>query len=609
MNTRTTQCLVALALALFAFIYFYERGEPDTSQRAERAGRVFPDVQSAEVTGLTVSRAGFFIRLDRQTDQWRYVAPVRYPAQSEGIERLLNAILELRQMGSISAQEVLAQTNGLGAFGLNPPEATLEIIERLTNRWELRLGRQPWLGRPEVYAQLVGRDGVLVVNADLVKALPAGGDDWRDRSLLPVAGVEFNRFEVRTRTNSIEVVRNATNRWQMTKPLLTRANTSRLEFLLQLLQMARIERFITDDPRADLEPYGLLPPERELVFGLGTNDVLALQLGRSPTNNPAQVFVRRLSHSNVVLVARSVAEPWLAGFREFCDRRLMVFKPEAVDRLEARADEPFAVEREPAGEWRIVEPFVGSADRVLMVEFLAELAGLEFLEFEKEVVTDFAAYGLTTPRRQYVLRSNLTNAPAGPTNQVLARVDFGNPTGYKFFARRSLENSVVTALMSERLPRAAWQLRDRRIWNVPTNQIAGITIQQQGGTNKLVRLGPVRWAPAPGSTGPANSFSLEEAAHRLGHLRAEVWVARGEDQLARHGFLIADHRVTLELAEGAKPASLTLRFGRKSAAGRLYGAVELPGQPGPVIFECPSGVEDFVERDLTLPGTAPGGRR
>jgi hypothetical protein len=52
-----------------------------------------------------------------------------------------------------------------------------------------------------------------------------------------------------------------------------------------------------------------------------------------------------------------------------------------------------------------------------------------------------------------------------------------------------------------------------------------------------------------------------------------------------------------------------LRFGRKSAAGRLYGAVELPGQPGPVIFECPSGVEDFVERDLTLPGTAPGGRR
>jgi len=246
---------------------------------------------------------------------------------------------------------------------------------------------------------------------------------------------------------------------------------------------------------------------------------------------------------------------------------------------------------------------------VLMVEFLAELAGLEFLEFEKEVVTDFAAYGLTTPRRQYVLRSNLTNAPAGPTNQVLARVDFGNPTGYKFFARRSLENSVVTALMSERLPRAAWQLRDRRIWNVPTNQIAAITIQQQGGTNKLVRLGPVRWAPAPGSTGPANSFSLEEAAHRLGHLRAEVWVARGEDQLARHGFLIADHRVTLELAEGAKPASLTLRFGRKSAAGRLYGAVELPGQPGPVIFECPSGVEDFVERDLTLPGTAPGGRR
>jgi hypothetical protein len=302
-----------------------------------------------------------------------------------------------------------------------------------------------------------------------------------------------------------------------------------------------------------------------------------------------------------VLVARHAIEPLLAGFREFCDRRLMVFRPDIVERIEARAIETFALKRQSNQVWRIVEPFQAEADRVLVMEMLGNLGMLEFVEFEKEVVTDFANYGLDPPRRRYALLGAAASPRGGATNQVLAQVDIGNATGYKFYARRSTENSVVTMLDNGRLPQAAFHLRDRRIWSFSTNQVSSITVQQAGRTRKLLRTGPVQWANAPGSEGPVNPLSVEEAAYRLGQLRAQSWVACGEDQLARYGIPAIDHRITIELAGTERLEAYSIRFGRQAPSGLPYASVEVSGLPGPVVFECPALISQFVQSDLVIP--------
>jgi hypothetical protein len=600
MNAKTTRWLLLLALAAFAFILLFERRTADTDQQAERAARLFPDWVGSEVTGLDVTRgADLFVRVERTNEQWRLRLPVAYPAAPAGIERLIGALVELRQRGFLTAQEVVAQTNWAAAFGLEPP-AAIVVAHRPNQRLELRLGRHTVLGG-QAYLQVIGRTGLFLIDADFLKALPNSVNEWRDTALVNLSRLEFDRCEVRPGTNGFEVLRDPAQRyWQMTKPLLTRANTGRLEFLLQQLQLARVSQFVTDDPRADLDPFGLQPPERELVIGRGTNDLVTLQIGKSPTNAPNLVYLRHLGQSNVVLAPRAAVEPWLAGFREFCDRRLMIFKPEAVERIEARSDEAFALERQTNDSWRIVAPYSAPADRVLVLDMLANLFDLEFLEFEREVVTDFTAYGLNPPRRQYLLKAALTNAPAGPTNPTLAQVDFGNPTGHKLFARRSLENSVVTAVDNGRLPRAAFELRERRLWNFTTNQIASITVQQRGQTRRLLRTGPAQWTLGPGASGTINPFSLEEAAYRLGRLRAAVWVACGEAELTRLGIPAADHQITVELAPAEKAKPLSLRFGRTSPSGRPYAAVQLEGEPGPLIFECPLDIYELVLANLSL---------
>lgn len=606
MNWRTTQWLVGGAVVLALFILLFERGTRSTAERQAEAARLLPGLDPRGVNRLEI-RAGTNppVVLERGTNTWFFRAPLLYPARPEPVDQFLRRLVEAPVRARVSAGEVLRQTNALAAYGLVPPALSLKL-EGDGGPLTLHLSRPASLGA-QVYVQIVGRDGLEVVDAALTAALPASFDAWRDPTLVNLARLAFDRLEVRPLTNGFEALRDpVTRRWTLNKPLPTRANAALLEHLLQQLDLLRVARFAADPPRADLESFGLAPPQRELVFARGTNELLSLRLGRPPADQPDLLPVWLSPYSNVVFVPGAPLRPWFDGFTNFCDRRLMVFDLEQVRRLEARADEAFAVEREAGGEdWRIVEPYPAPADRVLVLEALAEMAALEFLGFEREVATDFAPYGLDPPRRQYLLRGARTNATeaAGP---VLARVDYGLPTGHRFYARRSLESSVVLALDPFRLPRAAFQLRDRRLWNVSTNDLAALVVRAQGRERKLVRLGPLQWAAAEGSGPPPNSITLEEAAYRLGQLRAERWVAQGADKLPGYGIVQGAHEVQLELRGAAPEPPYRVRFGRRAASGRTYAAVTLPEPPGTVVFECPASIYEFVLSDLTLPEPAPG---
>lgn len=603
MNTRTTQGLVVAALALFLFILLFERRQPASPPPGSPAARLFPRLDPRQVTSVRLRHGtNEALVLERGTNTWFFRAPWLYPAQPESVDRFLRRLVDFRARGTISPSEVQRQTNGLAAFGLAPPLATVVFVQA-GERTVLELGRPTAIGS-QVYARLAGREGLLTLDAQELDALPPSADAWRDRTLLDTRALVFDRLQVRPLTNGFEVLRDPISRtWEMTRPLPTRANSARLEFLVQDLGLLRVASFVNDDPAADLAPYGLQPPQRELAFALGSQDVFTLQIGQSPPDQTNLVHVRLSSYGNVVLVPRPPLAPWIDISRDtyhhFCDRRLLIFNLDQVDRFAATADETFAIQRTTNRTWQIVEPYRAPADDLLMLETFAELASLEFLAFEREVATDFAAYGLAPPRRQYRLEQAHPR-DEGPAPHVLAQVDFGNPTGHRYYARRSLENSVVLALDPVRLPRAAFQVRDRRIWNVTTNQLAAITVSEGPHLRRLVRTGPMEWALAEGPGGPPNPITLEEAAYRVGQLRAERWTAVGDSSLTRYGFTEEGPRITLELKPGQTPQRLTLRLGRLSAAGRRYAAVTLPGEPGPLIFECPPSIHEFILSDLRL---------
>lgn len=605
MNQRTTQWLVGAALVLAGFILLFERNTASTDRRQAEAARLLPGLNPAQVQRIGL-RAGASqpAVLERGTNTWFFRAPWLYPARAEQVERFLETLAAVPVRGRVSAGEILRQTNGLSAFGLVPPALVLSL-EGSFGRRVLHVSAPAALGG-QLYVQEVGRDGLAVVDATWAAAVPTTWDPWRDTTLVRLGALPFDRLEVRPLTHGFEVVRDPARReWRLNKPLPTRAHAALFEHLLQELDLLRVHRFLADPPLTNLAVFGLAPPQRELVFARGTNELLRLQLGQPAADQPELWPVWVSTWSNVVLVPAAPLRPWLEGYTNFCDRRLLIFDPDQVRRVEIRADESIVLQREADDTWRLVEPYAAPADRLLVLEMLAEMAAWEFLGFERDVTADFAPYGLDPPQRQYRLLGTATNQTGGLAPVVLAQADFGKPSGHRFFARRVPENSVVLALDPVRLPRAAFQLRDRRLWNLSTNELAALILRADGRERKLARLGPMQWAAAEGSGPPPNPITLEEAAYRLGQLYAERWVAQGAEALPRYGIVPGAHEVILEPRGPAPDPPYRIRFGRRAASGRTYAAVTLAGPSGTVIFECPAAIYDFVRSDLTLPELSP----
>jgi hypothetical protein len=152
------------------------------------------------------------------------------------------------------------------------------------------------------------------------------------------------------------------------------------------------------------------------------------------------------------------------------------------------------------------------------------------------------------------------------------------------------------------LPRAAWQLRDRRIWTFDSSNVVSLTVHQLGATRKYLRDPEGEWTFAPGYHGPpgVNWPSLEEGVHRLGELTAVYWSGAGDAPGQDFGFAKTDFGLSLEIKRGGKTEICAIEFGGRSPYTNPYALVVRDGQR--LLFEFPADLyENFVEHDMTIP--------
>jgi hypothetical protein len=259
----------------------------------------------------------------------------------------------------------------------------------------------------------------------------------------------------------------------------------------------------------------------------------------------------------------------------------------------------FTLQRQGSNDWQIVgEKFPADAENAQL--FIKTLAGLRVAEFVKDVVTapDLPAYGLATPTRQITLRS-----AAGDTNGVIVHLSFGTNQNDEVFVRRADEDFVyaVKAEDFNRLPEAAWEFRERRIWSFSETNVTQITIHQNGKTRQIVRNGPNKWSFAAGSQGIVNPPAIEETAHRLGELTVAGWVGRNITEPEKnYGLNTNNLQITVELKTGAK---CTVDFGTELPSQTALAAVTLDGERWAFVF--PPVLYQFVLSYLTIPANVP----
>lgn len=558
MNSRHTWILLLVAAALAGYLRFIEHRGPIRIRTTDGGHTLFRPLDLSGVHSLELQRSNQVIRVERDATGWWLKYPVVQAAQDAGIERLLDVLKKLEPIAFVSAPNFTAQPGGLTAFGLQPPQALL-TIESATDRTLLNLGSRSPLGN-RFYFQRIGSDGVFIANAALLDALPASANDWRDRSLLGLRDAHVDRIEIRGQTDLKAERDPSTGAWRLTRPLAARADGARIERLLNELQNARIAEFVTDAPAIDATAFGLQPPAIEFAVGQGSNDLVRLQIGRSPTNQPSWRYVRNLVRTNVSLVPANALAPLDAPLSAFRDRQLTP-PLDAASYLRFRfGTNETALEREGTNWW-IQRPRRFPADSAGISRLIAELASIEIIEFPADVVTDFTRFGLTEPLREFTLGARVTNGVANITNQPIVQIQFGRPLTNNpalVYVRRADEPGVYAVPKIDfRLPETANQLRDWRF--APTN-VMEIRVQRTGRTRLYQRSAGGSWDTGEPSL-PSESF--DELLHRLSDWNSVRFAIRDEAAfLKAYKFADRSHEITLVFRERSGPMQRwRLRFG------------------------------------------------
>ena len=595
MNWKNTWTLVGLAAALFAFIFFFERHLNPSGQVA-LPPPLFAKFKPTTAVTVQIRRGkDLSVTLERTNDAWRFSKPFAYPAAEFAVRNFLEALERTVPATHITAREILARKQTTADFGLDVPPV---VITLEPGGQRLSLGARTPAG-DQVYVEVGGQAGVFIIGTELLAKVPATTHDWRNPALFHLGDEKPDRVEIaHGGAPYVLQLDDANKLWRLTSPS-HRADQLQVRQLLDKILLGRVVEFVTDAPGADLEQFGLAAPEYEVTLGSGPL-LRKVQFGRAPTNNPGLVYARLLSHSNIVLVPKITVEPLAVPYAELRERQLAAFAPEFVDVIEVSGEEKFTVRRDASGAWRAGDT---PADAAFIEWWLGEMSRLEATEFVRDVVTDFAPYGLAPGQRQYTLRTAVTNG-VGVTNVLLAQLAFGtNAAGQTKFARRWDEDSVyaIHPLQFSHLPVAAWQFREHRLWNFTTSQVARITVQQDGGVREVIREPSNVWIGTKGWTTDPNPFALEETARGLGELAARMWMGRGEAARAQFGFDANSPQLTVQL-HGEKPQLLTVEFGGTNALGLPYALTTVDGQPA--VFEFPWTLYADLQRYFNLKAPA-----
>ena len=603
MIRKDTWYLMGLAVIVLTYAITFERGGKTTPTAMPR---LLPDFDPKEIIGIQILSNGTnSLHVEHAKGSWNLVHPLHYPADPVQPKLFLETISELFPVRHIPVKD---DPSKYAEFGLHPPQMVLQL-HTAGKPIELHIGNFTPLA-DKFYVRQPTQPGVFLLPKsslpeDFQARLPQFANMWRDHTLFQLGNrlLDVDTLAIRSGPRQMTVRRNATNRlWKILLPApVKRGDKDRIDAAMAKITRWQVEvgGFVTDDPKVDLEPYGLLAPEAEITLGKGTNQLATVQFGHSPTNRPDYVYARILNHTNVVFVRK----PWLNDLRarpwDFADHRLVdVLVPGDLARIEVRAGENFSLNQDTNGVWKLLTPTPLPADEDLVLGMLNNLRKMEALELRGEVVADFSKFGLAEPSASYTLRSR------GGTNEIHTQISFGsaaNDSGDLLYVRRRDEDSVYVVANGTRqsLPSYSYKLRKRQLWNILPKEIIKIMIKDGKKATTLQRNDAGQWT-RPGRKLAENELrDLKTALAFLGQFRAIDWVARGSEQFKNYHILSRKKSLTLELLRNGKTETREIHFGGKSQRNHhLYAYATDPLEQGIVIIEFPSNIFQLCEIGL-----------
>jgi hypothetical protein len=227
------------------------------------------------VVHLVIRQASGEIALQRRLNppkqDWALAAPLVSWADREAMDELLTAL------GGLRIEEVVKDAPGSGEIPdpLPAETAVLQVqvqgIEQPLTIFLRKVGTADD-GRPVLEARASDRPAVYRCKSDFLAALPKSPNDLRDRTLARIPLEYLDSIKIQSRIDplvDLRAERSGPNvSWKVAlSNKLVPANANEVNALITAVNEAAIQRFVSDEA-TDLAGYGLVPPQRRIVFDL-----------------------------------------------------------------------------------------------------------------------------------------------------------------------------------------------------------------------------------------------------------------------------------------------------------------------------------------------------
>ncbi|HEY1792503.1 MAG TPA: DUF4340 domain-containing protein [Opitutaceae bacterium] len=430
MRSKVTLVLLFLNVALFFFIFYFERDWRIEHASQEARHRVLGDEASAiRRLEVTSTAPGASFTLELRGDTWFLTSPVEWPANPAAVSHILNELQGLENVTSFPTRELEKNGQKLADYGLDQPKLTLSFTSgddpSSAKESVLRIGDTTKVG-DRLY--LLSSDGqkIHVVGRSLADSLSIPFEELRSDVVFSIPTFEARSLNLQTASPSSVRVRidREGGGWTFRTPVSARAAKNATDLAINDLDALRVKSFVLQNPPAALPSAS--PSLRVTLEGNNRNETLFVGAAAAGGGGDYVAQLEGRSAVFVVTIPKDLMEMLRDAADVLRDRHILFFDPSTVTSISLSAlNQPeITLQRleAPAGghpaAWQITQRSGAAptqpmpADPDAVKGLLDRLETLSAVRFQSDAPTnaDIEEWGFNRPEREVTLTFGGTSA-------------------------------------------------------------------------------------------------------------------------------------------------------------------------------------------------------
>lgn len=565
MSKRVTIILAALNSILLVFIFFYERGQLSTSDRAGRSGHVLRSFVRDRVDRVELTRGDdepiVFVRERTEDDEvgtWTLAGPIATAADDDAVDSFLGALEWLTAHRTID--EVAPEDHT--RFGLDEPRFIVRF-HVLDQSFELRVGGEAPTGEG-IYASVEEEQRAFVIGEDFIESIDHDLTHFRSKELFDgfyASGAE------RVQLNDGERIRfeRENDVWRLRAPGTGWASQGLVDGILRITRELTATRFM-DESAEDLARFGLDEPWRELTVTRAEDasgeHVARLRVGAECGEHEGERYAIDGDGGPVVCVLVSDIDALEVDRERLREARLLTVANDAVEKLVLSVGERRLELRREEDGWRIYTGSAGApgdpavADDDAVAAWLTELRDTRAQAHED--LEGEPGHGLDEPG------ATLAVHRTGAEEPIALR--FGDADEEGVWVRRGDEAALMRFGPMDIAAVDALRFRERELVGATPGDARQITIRRDGREERATRGEGGTWSLETPFEAEADRVVVRTIARQLATLRAERFITGGPEREHELGAEAPTTTVVYAPEEGDE-RTVTLRLGAETEGG------------------------------------------